>query len=129
MGPYNTSKFGLEGFSESLRRELMVFGVDVVIIAPGAIATPIWDKADAFDGDSLAGTAYGPAIGIARQAIELGRRGLPADRVGELVFTALTAPRPKTRYVITPTRFRQFLTTWLPTRTMDRIIARRLGWR
>ena len=49
LGPYSASKFALEGLSESLRRELMVYGVDVIIIAPGAIATPIWDKADTVD--------------------------------------------------------------------------------
>jgi NAD(P)-dependent dehydrogenase (short-subunit alcohol dehydrogenase family) len=46
MGPYSASKFGLEGLSESLRRELMVFGIDVIMIRPGAVRTPIWDKAD-----------------------------------------------------------------------------------
>ena len=40
LGAYSASKFGLEGLSESLRRELMVFGIDVVVIAPGAVATP-----------------------------------------------------------------------------------------
>ncbi len=46
MGPYNASKFALEGLSESLRRELMIFGIDVIVVAPGAVATPIWDKAE-----------------------------------------------------------------------------------
>jgi NAD(P)-dependent dehydrogenase (short-subunit alcohol dehydrogenase family) len=41
VGPYNTSKFGLEGFSESLRREVQLLGIDVIVIAPGAVATPI----------------------------------------------------------------------------------------
>src|SRR5215510_4870930 len=45
LGAYVTSKHGLEGFSETLRRELMLYGIDVIIIGPGAIATPIWDKA------------------------------------------------------------------------------------
>lgn len=129
MGPYNTSKFGLEGFSESLRRELMVFGIDVIVVAPGAIATPIWDKAEALDADAFAHTPYVAAIRIARQAIAQGRLGLPPERIGELVFTALTIKRPKTRYVITPTRLAQFLTTVLPKRTVDRIIAKRFGWR
>lgn len=129
MGPYNTSKFGLEGFSESLRRELMLFGIDVIILAPGAIATPIWDKADALDPESLAHTGYAAAMHRAKQSIAEGRQGLPPERIGEAVHIALTATRPKTRYVITPTRLRQLLVTLLPKRTMDRIIAKRLGWR
>ena len=46
MSAYNMSKFGLEGFSEALRRELMIFGIDVVVVAPGPIKTPIWTKVD-----------------------------------------------------------------------------------
>src|ERR1043166_9486463 len=49
VGPYNASKFALEGLSEALRRELMIYGIDVIVVAPGAVATPIWDKADTVD--------------------------------------------------------------------------------
>src|SRR5271154_6033280 len=49
VGPYNASKFALEGFSESLRRELMLFGIDVIVVAPGAVATAIWGKAEQVD--------------------------------------------------------------------------------
>jgi NAD(P)-dependent dehydrogenase (short-subunit alcohol dehydrogenase family) len=129
IGAYNTSKFGLEGFSESLRRELMVFGVDVVIVAPGAIATPIWDKADTFDPAALADTAYASAARLARTMIENGRLGWPAERVGDVVLRALTARRPRSRYTLTPTPIQHFLTTRLPRRMVDRIVARRLGWR
>ena len=65
LGPYNASKFALEGLSECLRRELMLFGIDVIVIAPGAVATPIWDKVAAIDMTRLAGTPYG-AISSAR---------------------------------------------------------------
>lgn len=46
-GAYSAWKFGLEGFSESLRRELILFGIDVIMIRPGAVVTPIWQKAEA----------------------------------------------------------------------------------
>ena len=62
VGAYVGSKHAVEGLSESLRRELMVFGIDVVIIGPGTVVTAIWDKAEATDIGYLAGTAYeGPA--------------------------------------------------------------------
>ena len=77
VGPYCTSKFGLEGFSESLRRELMIFGIDVIVVAPGAVATPIWDKADAVDASQYANTPYLAALEtIKKFMIEGGRRGL-----------------------------------------------------
>ena len=128
MGAYATSKFGLEGFSESLRRELMVHGIDVIIIAPGAIATPIWDKADALDPAAFAHTPYAPAMTIAKQWIANGRKGLPPDTIGETVYTALTARRPKFRYTVTPAPLQFFMMRRLPKRTVDRIIAKRLGW-
>ena len=62
-GPYAASKFALEGYSQSLRRELMLFGIDVIVIGPGAIETPIWDKADESQIERFANTPYGQAVG------------------------------------------------------------------
>jgi NAD(P)-dependent dehydrogenase (short-subunit alcohol dehydrogenase family) len=91
LGPYNAAKFGLEGLSESLRRELMLFGIDVVIVAPGAVATPIWDKADAQDIAPFADTPYASALEKVKQyMIAQGRKGLPPERLGQAVKTALT---------------------------------------
>jgi len=127
IGAYNSSKFGLEGFSESLRRELMMFGIDVIIIAPGVVATPIWDKADALDPEKFSHTPYFAALIKAKEVIATGKLGLPAERIGEAVVTALTSSRPKTRYTITPTPVRQLLADLLPKRVLDRIVANRLG--
>ncbi|HEX7779726.1 MAG TPA: SDR family NAD(P)-dependent oxidoreductase [Vicinamibacterales bacterium] len=129
LGAYSASKFGLEGMSESLRRELMVHGIDVIIIAPGAIATPIWDKADALDVKRFEHTPYSSALRIMKDfAMESGRRGLPAEVIGRTVLRALTSSRPKTRYTVTPEPVRWLIGQWLPKRTIDRIIARRFGW-
>jgi NAD(P)-dependent dehydrogenase (short-subunit alcohol dehydrogenase family) len=127
IGAYNSSKFGLEGFSESLRRELMLFGIDVIIIAPGVVATPIWDKADALDPEKFSHTPYFAALIKAKEVIATGKLGLPAERIGEAVVTALTSSRPKTRYTITATPVRQLLADLLPKRVLDRIVANRLG--
>jgi NAD(P)-dependent dehydrogenase (short-subunit alcohol dehydrogenase family) len=128
MAPYCTSKFGLEGLSESLRRELLPFGVDVVVIAPGAVATPIWDKADEIDTAAYAGTVYGPALDRLRAyMLSLGKSGLPPERIGEAVHAALTVARPKVRYTITPQPGQFLLSQVLPKRTLDRIVGKRLG--
>ena len=129
LGPYNASKFALEGLAESLRRELMIFGIDVVIIAPGAVATPIWDKADALDFGPFGSTAYAEAMAAVKTfAVEHGRRGFPPERVGRIVHKALTAARPRWRYTVTPDPIAFGLMMALPKRVVDRIIARRLGF-
>jgi NAD(P)-dependent dehydrogenase (short-subunit alcohol dehydrogenase family) len=131
VGAYAASKFALEGYSQSLRRELMYFGVDVIVIGPGAIATPIWNKADSGgEIDRYANTPYASAIRKVRDfMLDQGNKGLPAEDVGELIWTCLSAPKPKTRYAILR---RPFMDRTLPRlmdpRMVDRIYARRLGF-
>jgi NAD(P)-dependent dehydrogenase (short-subunit alcohol dehydrogenase family) len=128
LGPYSASKFGLEGMSESLRRELMLFGIDVIIIGPGTVATPIWDKADAVDVAPFAATPYAPALlKIKDFMVSNGKKGLPPESLGEAVKNALTTTKPKTRYTITPTPLQNFMFNVLPKRMVDGMIAGRLG--
>jgi NAD(P)-dependent dehydrogenase (short-subunit alcohol dehydrogenase family) len=128
MGPYNASKFGLEGMSEALRRELMIFGIDVIIVAPGAVATPIWDKADSVDVQQYANTPYvKPLTAVKDYMLALGRKGYPPEKLGEAVHTALTVAKPKTRYTVTPQPFQNFLMLALPKRMVDNMIAGQLG--
>jgi NAD(P)-dependent dehydrogenase (short-subunit alcohol dehydrogenase family) len=129
-GPYHASKFGLEGYSESLRRELMLQGVDVILVEPGAVATPIWDKAEAGDYSRFMTTEYAPFVeSVLRYSVTGGRKGYPPERIGATVWRALTAAHPRVRYAVTPHR----LTSWtiprlLPPRFADRMIARGLGF-
>jgi NAD(P)-dependent dehydrogenase (short-subunit alcohol dehydrogenase family) len=128
MAPYCTTKFGLEGLSESLRRELLPFGVDVVVVAPGAVATPIWEKADQIDTAAYADTVYAaPMEGLRAHMLALGKAGLPPERIGEVVHTALTTGKPKVRYTVTPQPGQFLLSQVLPKRALDRIIGKRLG--
>lgn len=129
MAPYNTSKFGLEGLSGSLRRELLPFGVDVVVVAPGAVATPIWGKADEIDAAPFDNTVYAEPMGRLRAYMrDLGANGLPPERIGEVIHLALTAPRPKVRYTVSPSPFQTFMSEKvLSPRALDRIVGKRLG--
>jgi len=128
MAPYSTSKHAVEGLAESLRRELMLFGIDVVIIAPGAVKTPIWAKAEEVDLSPYQSSPFYPALQKVRGfMLNLGNTGLPAETIGERVHEALTAPSPKVRYEIAPDALRQWIVRALPKRTVDRIIAKRLG--
>lgn len=129
LSGYCSAKHGLEGLSESVRRELLMYGIDVVIIGPGAVKTPIWDKAEAMDTSAYARTDYGPAMAKFSDFMADGARdGLPVERVGELVHHALTTRRPRVRYALAP----NLLLDWivprlLPRRMVDRLFARRLG--
>jgi NAD(P)-dependent dehydrogenase (short-subunit alcohol dehydrogenase family) len=128
VGPYNASKFALEGLSESLRRELMLLGIDVIVVAPGAVATPIWDKAEQIDVSRYANTPYAASLNKVRDYMLVnGRKGLKPERLGEAVSRALTTSKPKVRYVVTPDPVQNFLFNTLPKRMVDRMIAGRLG--
>lgn len=128
VGAYNASKFALEGLSESLRRELMLFGIDVIVVAPGAVATPIWDKAETIDVSRYANTPFAKGLDTIRAyMLASGRKGLKPERLGRAVWHALTTAKPKTRYTVTPDRIENFMVHALPKRTVDRLIAGRLG--
>ena len=79
-GPYAASKFALEGLSESLRRELMLFGIDVIVVAPGSVATPIWDKAEAIDIAQFESTPYAAALKTMRSFMLVARPQGPSGR-------------------------------------------------
>ncbi|AVO47282.1 SDR family NAD(P)-dependent oxidoreductase [Phreatobacter cathodiphilus] len=130
VGGYAATKHALEAVSHALRRELMPFGVDVVIVGPGPIATPIWEKsAGAVEKSRYQGTFYGPLIErFEREVLARAKHALPASAVAEVVHTALTAASPKVRYTITPSPLMNWLLPLaLPARWLDRIAAKRLG--
>jgi len=129
LGDYAMSKHALEAFSEALRRELMIYGIDVIVIGPGSVATPIWDKAEQSDDAAYASSDYAePLKTFKRLFIEGGRKGLPPERIGEAIYLALTTPKPNVRYAVVPEKFVNWtLPNLLPKRTIDDVMAKRFG--
>jgi hypothetical protein len=128
FGPYSSSKFALEGYADSLRRELLLHDIKVIIIQPGRIKTPIWDKGerlfDEFPEDSIFAEK---AEKIGRYAIDKGKTsGLPPVKVAKLIFKALTKKKPKLRYLIAPNKFEYLLIKILPSKMVDGMVKKKL---
>ena len=129
MSAYNMSKFGLEGFSEALRRELMIFGIDVVVVAPGPIKTPIWTKVDKVGMlKRYDNSAYRKVSSkMVRFAEALEKKGVPTEVVAQRILTILTNSKSKTRYRIDAQWFQNALLSLLPKRTSDKMIAKQMS--
>ena len=131
LGAYHASKFAMEGFSDTLRIELMAHGIDVIVIGPGAVATPIWAKAEALDVSAYQHTEYTKALEAYRTYMtEGGRKGFSPEYIGEVVWRALTTSRPHARYgsaVVPRPLVNWIIPRLLPRRRVNATIARTLG--
>ena len=130
LGAYTASKHGLEGLSQSLRRELLRYGVDVVIIGPGPIKSEIFNKVDKKFLKSLKKSDYAKAAKLIpkrnKNALKI---AFPAIEVGKLIFNALHNPNRKTRYTITPNKMLYWTVPMtISDRMLDRMIQKRSGF-
>jgi NAD(P)-dependent dehydrogenase (short-subunit alcohol dehydrogenase family) len=135
LGPYSASKYALEAMTDCLRLELLPWGITVSIIEPGPVKTPIWEKTRETAGKAAqnypvqAFELYGPALSAFGAAAEKAAQGgvLP-EAVVRAVEHALTARRPKIRYVVGPrAQLQAFLKRILPDRMFDKLIVKRRG--
>ena len=129
LGSYAASKFGLEGYSEALRRELLLYGIEVVVVGPGPVKTAIWDKAEGLDVSNYAGSPYAQILEkFSHMFIAQGQDGYPAERLGAVIHEALTTPRPKVRYAAEKGRvLEKVVRAVAGKRTLDKIIGKALG--
>ncbi len=131
LGPYCASKFALEGLCDSMRAELKPFGISVSIVEPGGVKTAMVDKARSAADDALRSLPpegvryYGSQIEVLRRLIDSqGEAAVTADVVVKVVEHALTAARPRTRYLVGRDAKLMALFHWLlPDRAFDGLLA------
>jgi NAD(P)-dependent dehydrogenase (short-subunit alcohol dehydrogenase family) len=129
MGAYAASKHAVEALSDALRRELLMYGIDVIVVEPGTVRTPIVDKTTR-QLEAYLNTDYGTALYKLHDE-EVRERllsSMPVELVARLVLKAIEHPTPRARYPLP----RGWLTGWilprfLPPRLFDRLVARRIG--
>ena len=127
FGPYCSSKFALEGYADSLRREIAPYGVKVIIIEPGRVTTPIWDKGEKYLNkydDSLFAVE---AKAIGEYAIGKGKTvGLSSLEVAKIVYQVLTIPNPKLRYIVAKNKFEYQMMKLLPASYVDKLALKKV---
>ncbi|MDW3647575.1 MAG: SDR family oxidoreductase [Bacteroidia bacterium] len=126
IGMYCATKHAIEGLSDALRRELMLFGIKVSIIEPGAVATPIWNKAPSPEDSGYENTAYEESvIAFLKAFAEEGKKGMNPSKVASLVREIFESKKPKNRYMISPTPFTdKVLLQYLPGKMLDGMLAK-----
>ena len=133
VAPYAASKHALEAISDSLRVELRPWNIEVCLIEPGPVATPIWKKSIAEVDERMknmsarAHELYDPSFAGLRRGVEArASRAIPVEHVVDAIVHALTAKRPKTRYLVGREARVMALVRLIPDRLRDRIVVRRL---
>ena len=134
LAAYNASKAAISAVGDSLRQEMRPFDVSVSIIEPGAIATPFWAKGEAQApqireamGDELL-ELYGERLDrVQALSAKIEARGASPDTVAEAVEHALTAAKPKARYLVgLDAKVQGTAMNLLPSRLFDRVVEREL---
>jgi NAD(P)-dependent dehydrogenase (short-subunit alcohol dehydrogenase family) len=133
-GAYHAAKWGVEAVGDVFRQELRPWGISVSVVEPGSIDTQIWDRGER-EADQIGGRVpardelYGKAIASYRKVVRsLAERGIPPAKVAKVVEHALSARRPRSRYLVgLDAKVQARLKLVIPTRVFDRIVARIMG--
>ncbi len=127
FGPYCASKFALEGYSDSLRRELLLYDVKVIIIQPGRVNTAIWSKGEELLNKFKGSIFEKEAVIIGKHEIEKGKTdSLDPKEVAKIILKALNSKKPKNRYMIVPNVFRNKMLKILSSRRIDNTLRKEL---
>jgi NAD(P)-dependent dehydrogenase (short-subunit alcohol dehydrogenase family) len=123
MAPYSGAKHALEAISHAMRLEFMRYGITVIIVGPGAIQTPIWDKASL---QRFEGTAYYDSLArFYGKALVAGKEGMPLEECSRQIGDIFEAEKPKIRYAIVKNKFLKWtLPTLLPQRALDKFFRK-----
>ncbi|HEV8052345.1 MAG TPA: SDR family oxidoreductase [Parachlamydiaceae bacterium] len=125
LASYSGTKYAVEGISHCLRKELIPFGIDVVIIGPGQVQTPIWDKGSL---DEFKDTSYiSSMMKFFTYLVTKGKKGMALDECSRRIANIFETEKPKTRYAIVQNKFQDWiLPLLLPDRVLDRLYVKKL---
>ncbi len=125
LAAYSASKHAVEAISHGFRREFLMYGIDVIIVGPGPIKTPIIDKFPKHEEAPYFNTDYKQSTAIFQtNAMKRFEEGLEPDEVGELLLNIMVSKKPKTRYPILANKFSNWT---LPSILPDRLIDKEIG--
>lgn len=130
MGPYCASKHAVEALSNTMRIELLLYGIDVIVIGPGVVKTPIWDKADSVDFDAYQHTDYQKSTKKFKNFVsKVASQGYEQEEFGEMMARIVQDKKPKARYPLVYGKFTNWvLPRIIPTRVLANVIGKRLGF-
>lgn len=125
LGPYAASKYALEAISDALRRELVLYGIKVIIIEPGPIKTPIWGKALSSDNIDFEETAYGKILADRAKVIQRTEaNAIPAQKVADIIYKSIVTSNPKTRYIVANKAWSYKIFGLLPDKWLDNAVTK-----
>ena len=124
LSPYASSKFALEGFVDSLRREMLPFGVKTILLETAAVATPIWNKYQKQDITFVQEKYMKSLIEFRDKFIEGGNKGMAIAKAANMIADIFQKKQPKARYIVASNRLTSKMLTMIPNSLLDKILLK-----